>query len=286
MTQPLKNSWRLCAVLATLILIGQPASADPIDSVADLGVVTKVSPYNVVGYPLYIDSAGMISSQPPPVSVAYSLILKAESSSAPTLSYIRDGSGTETRIPLMVSFPELLAQGVNNSGEVVGFGSYGAFRRPFLFQYDKDNLSTSSSRTVRIPLPLQLAPTSAIATGADVNPTTGGAALAINNSGSIVGIIDSDSLHHAFVSDGLKSVDLNELIGPGSGLVLNSAVSINDLGQIVGYATDASGTTHEYRLDPIPTPAPEPSPLVLSAMVALALGLRATCAKANRTTTT
>ena len=82
-----------------------------------------------------------------------------------------------------------------------------------------------------------------------------------------------NSIRHAFLSVAGKAVDLNDLVGPDSGLLLNIATSINDRGQIVGYASDKGGRTHEFLLTP--TATPEPSTLLFSAMVASILGLRA-----------
>jgi probable HAF family extracellular repeat protein len=82
----------------------------------------------------------------------------------------------------------------------------------------------------------------------------------INSSGLIVGAAYyPDGTQRAFLFNGQTTVDLNQLIPPGSGLTLTSAVQIDDMGQIVGYATDASGAVHEVLLTP--TVAPEPSTL-------------------------
>ncbi len=48
-------------------------------------------------------------------------------------------------------------------------------------------------------------------------------------------------------------IDLNTLIDPNSGWVLNFATSINAAGQIVGRGTDPNGQPRGYLLTPIPT---------------------------------
>jgi probable HAF family extracellular repeat protein len=60
---------------------------------------------------------------------------------------------------------------------------------------------------------------------------------------------------HAFVwHDGILE-DLNTLIPAGSGLTLVEATGINNAGQIVGWAYDASFRTHAFLLNPT-TPVP------------------------------
>jgi len=63
--------------------------------------------------------------------------------------------------------------------------------------------------------------------------------------------------------------DLNSLIDPSLGWVLQEATGINDSGQIVGYGTGPSGQTDAFLLTP--TPSPEPSTLCLSIACACSL---------------
>ena len=48
--------------------------------------------------------------------------------------------------------------------------------------------------------------------------------LSINDSGVVVGYSDYQSTYHAFVYSGGKMKDLNKLISPGSGWVLDPGV--------------------------------------------------------------
>ncbi|MFO0957384.1 MAG: PEP-CTERM sorting domain-containing protein [Isosphaeraceae bacterium] len=86
-------------------------------------------------------------------------------------------------------------------------------------------------------------------------------ALAINHSGVIVGqylLGDQNRIiaDHAFILQDVasRSVDLNTLLPPMTGWVLNTATGINDAGQIVGLGTDPSGAVHYYQLNPVPEP--------------------------------
>jgi hypothetical protein len=66
---------------------------------------------------------------------------------------------------------------------------------------------------------------------------------------------------HAFLYSGGVMTDLNTLIDPTSGWVLQTAQAINDSGQITGYGI-IGGQTHAFLL----TPIPEPSSVVLAAL--------------------
>ncbi|WP_435005308.1 hypothetical protein P12x_003203 [Tundrisphaera lichenicola] len=83
----------------------------------------------------------------------------------------------------------------------------------------------------------------------------------LNDNGQIVGAFTvpvGDNISpstHAFLTANQSSWDLNTLIAPGTGLILSSAIDINDLGQITGKATDAQGKIHNYLLTPTPEPA-------------------------------
>lgn len=93
-------------------------------------------------------------------------------------------------------------------------------------------------------------------------------AYGINNSGAVVGeSIVSLDLSHAFVYTAATGMlDLNSLITPNSGWVLESATAINDHGQIAGYGT-INGATRAFLL----TPVPEPGTWVLAALGLIAL---------------
>ncbi|MHC5082911.1 MAG: DUF3466 family protein [Planctomycetota bacterium] len=95
----------------------------------------------------------------------------------------------------------------------------------------------------------------------------------INNKGQIVGnsaIPDVINVTHAFIYEPATGMlDLNHLIPPDSGWVLNSALDINESGQIVGGGL-FNGQQHAFLL----TPVPEPATLSLLALGGLLLRKR------------
>ncbi|HEY1603511.1 MAG TPA: DUF3466 family protein [Pirellulales bacterium] len=163
--------------------------------------------------------------------------------------------------------PTSTAYGINDNGDVVGsadqheiFGT----NQPGAFLYSGGAMHYLGSLGVfpdpMLPLPSE--------------------ALAINNSGEIVGdafVISDVGMHdeviHAFVYAGGTMTDLNTLIDPNSGWVLEKATALNDLGQIVGYGMLANGQTHAFLL----TPVPEPATLILAV-----LGVSITCVRHAR----
>lgn len=78
---------------------------------------------------------------------------------------------------------------------------------------------------------------------------------AINDLDQIVGkSLLSNSEQHAFLWDSINGmVDLNTLIDPSSGWVLQQSTDINNHGDIVGYGT-INGETHAFLLQAVPEP--------------------------------
>ena len=85
------------------------------------------------------------------------------------------------------------------------------------------------------------------------DPEPGGSyALDLNNVGQVVGWSSypgSTVGRHAFLFENGLMKDLNDLIDPGSGWVLEEAKAINDRGQIVGYG-QYQGHTRGFLLEP------------------------------------
>jgi probable HAF family extracellular repeat protein len=121
------------------------------------------------------------------------------------------------------------ARAVNASGQIVGCSSDGGNRRCTAFIYDKGQMTSLGQ------LP----------------GMTASDALAINDAGVVVGrTYNTTGPGHAFVwtaRDGLR--DLNQLLSPGSGWVLQAAAAINSSGQIAGTGV-IGGRSHAFRLDP------------------------------------
>jgi probable HAF family extracellular repeat protein len=128
-----------------------------------------------------------------------------------------------------------VAYAINNLGQVVGYSENGAFLYADGLRHDLGTLGGNASQ-----------------------------ALALNDLGEVVGFADTATgARHAFLYSGGVMVDLNGLLPPGSGWVLNQATGINDSGQIVGEGT-INGQTHGFLLSPLtPASVPEPGTLAL-----------------------
>jgi probable HAF family extracellular repeat protein len=135
-----------------------------------------------------------------------------------------------------------IGSGINGSGHVTGYaGLSSGLADAFLYDGTMHDLGTLGG--------------------------TGSGGSGINASGQVTGGAQTtgDAAVHAFLYDIVHGmVDLNSLINPSSGWVLDSGNAINDLGQITGNGA-IGGQTHAFLL----TPVPEPSSLVLAS---LALG--------------
>ncbi len=102
-------------------------------------------------------------------------------------------------------------------------------------------------------------------------------ALAVNSLGQIVGRSDTgDGQSHAYIFDGTQVIDLNTLVQPNSGWVLQSAVDINDGGAIVGYGS-LGDQVHAFIAHPNANALPEPS-----SVLGLAAGLGVLCIRRRR----
>jgi probable HAF family extracellular repeat protein len=107
------------------------------------------------------------------------------------------------------------ASGINDEGQVTGY-SDSSMGRPHAFIYTSGQMQDIHS----------------------IGPQYASFGGAINNLGQVVGVLEYSStpngLGRAFLYDGSQMVDLNMLIAPNSGWVLNYALAINDAGQILG----------------------------------------------------
>jgi probable HAF family extracellular repeat protein len=83
-------------------------------------------------------------------------------------------------------------------------------------------------------------------------------ALGINGAGLVVGTRGNSLKRALRFTDAGSLQDLNTLIDPSLGWVLEAANDVNDAGQIVGYAfNNFAGQTHAVRLQPTAGPPPE-----------------------------
>ena len=123
------------------------------------------------------------------------------------------------------SFSE--ATGVNSMGQVVEWGSGGAF----LWQDGKKEAVEPLNRTYALTVP-----------------------HSINDQGQIVGAAGYPPFHtHAFLWQKGKTYDLNGLIPADAGWILQEARAINNHGQLVGWGTHG-GKKHAFLLTPMPRP--------------------------------
>lgn len=100
-------------------------------------------------------------------------------------------------------------------------------------------------------------------------------AYGINDDGLVVGVAEkADGSTVAFLHNGIEMLDLNDLIGQGTGWELGGATAINSSGQIVGYGRlNGTGATKAFLLTP--EPVPEPAAWIIALLFCLGLGTRA-----------
>jgi probable HAF family extracellular repeat protein len=153
------------------------------------------------------------------------------------------------------------ATGINNSGEVVGFGDNSAsLERAFKFQNgtmtDIGTLGGAQATATAINSSGQIVGSAGTSTGGwdgflysggkmtdlgpNIHPT------AINDSGVIVG----QGPGGAEIDSGGTIQSLDNLLPAGSGVTLNTAVGINDNGQIVANGAESTGPDHAFLLTP------------------------------------
>jgi probable HAF family extracellular repeat protein len=241
------------------VVIGQGAIAAPIYTLRDLGTVSFADIGDQANERIYITNTGQIGYGRAPSQGPYTIgVDYSNSDTSGSIGYVTPVGGSRITIappsgwPSGYAYTTAMPEGVNASGEVVGYGYGSSLSRAVIFQVGGDQNGTATF----LPQLTQLySPNGTNGAGNDLYVNVS-AAFGINAAGQIVGEAGNEALLHAFVYSNGISTDLNSLISPGSGLTLNSAVSINDLGEIVGYATDSSGNIHDYLLVPLSTPEP------------------------------
>jgi probable HAF family extracellular repeat protein len=187
------------------------------------GVVNNIQPSGTTGGARAINNAGQV------VGVANSSMFLYSSGTATILNPVSTLSPTFT-----------IPQSINNSGQVVGrAGLADSAEHAFVYSVSINTLSDLGTLG-----------------GAD------SAARGNNDSGQIVGWSalangdpDLSIDQHAFLYENGTMTDLNLLIPSNSGWTLESASSINDLGEIVGVGINPSGQEDDFLLTPVPEPA-------------------------------
>jgi probable HAF family extracellular repeat protein len=169
------------------------------------------------------------------------------------------------------------AYGINDSGEVVGFADNASgVNEAFLYAnnemidlgHGQANAINNSGQVVGLSTNV---PSGAFLYSSGVMYDLGGSGnfipLAINDSGTIVGNWGNGNGWAELDSNG-NLVNLNSLISPTSGWVLDEATGINDNGQIIGWGSDGKGSPEAFLLTPI-SPLPEPGVIGIMAVVVL-----------------
>ena len=149
------------------------------------------------------------------------------------------------------------AFGINDSGQIAGFGRFSAATTNHAFLYDNTSLKDLG--------------------------TLGGtisAAYGLNTAGAVVGasqysttVTTGLNSYHAFIYNG-SLIDLNTPANlAGSGFIsYNLAFGINDSGWIVGQGITASGANHAFLLKPNVPGVPEPSSVLALGVGVLGAG--------------
>ncbi len=184
------------------------------------------------------------------------------------------------------------AQGINNSGQVVGYSTATTGTRAFLYSNgvmtNLGDLPGGSDLSVAqgINNAGQVVGYSYATTGAraflysngtmtNLGDLPGGSdvslAYGINNSGQVVGYSGATTGTRAFLYGNGVMTDINSLIDPTSPLALyvtlTEALAINDSGWIAANGTDSrTGATHAYLLSSAPVPLPAGVWLLLSGL--------------------
>jgi probable HAF family extracellular repeat protein len=164
-------------------------------------------------------------------------------------------NGTMTDLGTLPGGTDCTAYGINAGGQVVGYSDFSGRGGMHAFLYRNGtmlDLGTLGSPTGE----------SSVAYGINA----GGQVVGSYYNGGDPGPDNPGDVGAFLYSDGVMQ-NLQALIPSNSGWTLDSAHSINDYGQIVGYGINPSGQTDAYLL----TPVPEPSTFVLLTVGAVSL---------------
>jgi probable HAF family extracellular repeat protein len=196
-------------------------------------------------------------------------------------------NGTMTKLGSLGGAVSSNAYGINNNGQVVGDAYPGNYEHAALFSNGTiSDLGTLPGGTYSMAMAIN-------AGGQIVGDSTNGSywhaflysggkmtdlgtfpggvyshGYGINDAGQVVGQsrLEDTGDWHAFLYSGGVMTDLNQLTA-GSGWDLQSAMAMNNVGQIAGSGLNPAGQPHAFLL----TPVPEPSSIVLLCVAAVGL---------------
>jgi probable HAF family extracellular repeat protein len=161
------------------------------------------------------------------INSAGDVVGAAATDAAGTQAFL-DQAGTVVELGVLGPGGSSVASAVSSSGAVVGWStdSPGGVAHAFLY---------ADGLMVDLGLPRD----------------TESEARAVNSAGQVVGdFFDAATgRQHAFLYANGEAFDLNELVGGGSGWILEQATGINDRGEIVGVGTH-DGATRAFLLEP------------------------------------
>jgi probable HAF family extracellular repeat protein len=140
--------------------------------------------------------------------------------------------GTVTELDAFLTGGGSGAYAINDHGQVVGSADTADCSHAFLYDIGTKVMT-------------DLHPAGSSAFGCSSN------AVSINNNGEVVGLalMPDGITDHAFLYRGGQMIDLNTLIDPSLGITLNSALMINNAGQIIAKSLDGF-VTNTYLLTP------------------------------------
>jgi len=149
-------------------------------------------------------------------------------------AFIYRGGGALVDLGAIYNDLDSTGTGINDAGVAVGYTAVNSAGLQQGFIYENDAM-----RSI----------------GGLFGPTGRSLAYDINNNGDVVGEAQTiQGFQRAFIYSNGEMTDLNTLIDSSAGWSLQTAIAINDNGQITGVGIGPRGPGSSYLLDPVTTP--------------------------------